>query len=182
MKEVTGNSVTGISLFSPVASRESPLTFLRGCFALCRRRVHEILQFLAGLEKRNLFGRHFDLLARLRIPSDAPAPLPCPKTSEASNLDFVALLQRVDDALENGLDNRLRLFAGKLGDAKHFLDQVGFCQCRLLCHRFEPRTSVTPVVPNSVRQGDLQGHLPARMSLFLSLKGPAGKWIYPIKR
>ena len=36
------------------------------------RGVDEVFQFLAGLEKGNLLGRHFDLLASFRITPDRP--------------------------------------------------------------------------------------------------------------
>src|SRR5437879_5863795 len=110
------------------ASVESQTEFVfrlrrRGFALRCTcRRIHKILQFLAGLEKRNLLRRHIHLLPSLRIPPDAAAALPGAKAAEPANFDFVALLQRVNDALENRFHDRFRFFARKLRHPEHFLD------------------------------------------------------------
>src|ERR1017187_637254 len=99
------------------------------------RRIHEILQFLAGLEEGNFLWRHFHLGPGLGIPPHPPAPLAGAKAAEAANFDLVARLQGLDDALENGLDDGLRLLPGELGYAQNLFNEVGFRQCRLLGHR-----------------------------------------------
>ncbi len=80
----------------------------RGC-GLRLRVVHEVLQLFAGLEEGNLLRRHFHLRAGLRIAPDAPAALPRAEASESADLDLVALLQSLNDALEDGFDNRSRI-------------------------------------------------------------------------
>src|SRR5208337_4031055 len=140
------------------------------CLARCRLRgVDEVLQFLAWLEERNLLRRHFHLLAGLRVAAYAASPLPCPEASESPDLDLVALLQRVDDAFKNRLDDGLRLLAWKFRHPQHFLDQVGLRQRRLLCHR-PCLVNPIPFGPhNSLVRGELEG-LRLWLSLFLSLK------------
>src|SRR5712664_1799503 len=96
--------------------------------------VDEILQLLAGLEERNLFGGHFHLLPRFRVAAHAPAALPRPKAPKSANLDFLALLQRTNNALENGFDNGFRLLARQLGNPQNLFNEVGFRQCGLLGH------------------------------------------------
>src|SRR5579884_1054470 len=98
------------------------------------RAVDEILELLAGLEERNFLRRHFHFGASLWIAAHPPAPLPRAEAPKSANLDLVALLQSVNDALEDGFDDGLRFLARKLGHAQHFLDQVGLRQCRLLAH------------------------------------------------
>src|SRR5258708_29639722 len=57
-------------------------------------RVHQVLQFLAGLEIRDAFSRHFDARPRFWIASHARLPLSGSKTAEAANLDLVPGTQR----------------------------------------------------------------------------------------
>ena len=56
--------------------------------------------------------------------------LPKPRISILS-----PLLERFDDAVENGFDDGLRVGAFELGDALHLLDEVGLRQRELLGHR-----------------------------------------------
>src|ERR1700736_2255574 len=103
------------------------------------RVVHKILQFLTRLEEGNLLGRHIHFGPRLGITADAPAPLPGAKASKSADLDLVALLQGLNDALENGLHNRLGLLPRKFRNTQHLFDQVGLRQRRMLGH--SPYTS-----------------------------------------
>src|SRR5262249_42375876 len=99
------------------------------------RVVHKILQLLARLEKRNLLCRYFHLLSGFWIPPDSPPPLPRPKTAKPAYLDFLALLQSSDDALENRFHHRFRFRALQFGDSLDVADEVSLCQCRLFGHR-----------------------------------------------
>src|SRR6202030_1648469 len=103
------------------------------------RVVHKILQLFTGLEEGNLLGRHIHFGARLGVTPDAPAPLPGAKASKSADLDFVALLQGLNNALENRLHNRFGLLAREFRDAQYFFDQVCLRQCRMLGHN--PYTS-----------------------------------------
>src|ERR1700739_355843 len=102
------------------------------------RRIHKILEFFARLKERNFLRRHVHFLPGLRIAPDAATALPGAEAAEPANLDFVALLQRVNDALENRFHDRFRLLPWKLGHPEHFLDQIGLRERRLLCHRSMP--------------------------------------------
>jgi len=61
--------------------------------SLGRGVIHKILQFLAGLEERNLLRWYFDLFAGLRIAPNAPASVPGAETAKAADLDLFAFLQ-----------------------------------------------------------------------------------------
>src|SRR6185437_2033800 len=89
------------------------------------RAVDEILEFLAGLEEGNLLWRDFDLFAGLGIAAGAATAFARAEAAEAANLDLVAFLERFDDAVENGLDDRLGLLAREFGDAQNLFDEVG---------------------------------------------------------
>src|SRR5260370_38421753 len=69
-------------------------------FALRRgsRRIHKILQFLAGLEERNLLLRHIHLFPGLWMPPDAAAALPGAKAAKPAISACFALLPRATDA------------------------------------------------------------------------------------
>src|SRR5579864_1833766 len=97
----------------PALSRRSNLGKLAGSRRRNRRSsavsvIDEILQFLAGLEKRYFLRRYLYLFARLWVAPHAAAPLPCAEAAKSPNLDFLALLQGPDDALENGFHDCFR--------------------------------------------------------------------------
>src|SRR5689334_11086825 len=98
--------------------------------------IHKILQFLAGLEIRNLLRLHFHFFSGLWIAPYASPALAGAKAAKASNFDFFALLQSGDDVVKYGFDNRFRFLARKLRHVQNFLDQIGLreCGCRLLGH------------------------------------------------
>src|SRR5208283_4036035 len=97
--------------------------------------IHEILQFLAGLEKGNFLWRDVYLGAGLGIAPHAAATVARTKAAKAANLDLVALLQGLNNVIENGLHDGLGVRAFELGNALDFRNQVGLRQSRLLGHR-----------------------------------------------
>src|ERR1700675_1057949 len=109
----------------------------RGCSrrGFCFRAVHKILELFAGLEEGNLLWRDFDFFTRFRIAANTAAALARAEAAEAANLDLVAVLQGLDDAVENGFDDGLGLLAGELGNAQDLFDEVGLRQRQLLGHR-----------------------------------------------
>src|SRR4051794_14236949 len=69
--------------------------------------VDQLLELLARLEVRHLLRRNVHLVAGLGI---APLPRftpPEPETAEPPQLDLLAAMQRVDDALEDRVDDDL---------------------------------------------------------------------------
>src|SRR3972149_6471972 len=100
--------------------------FLIGAARLGRRAgVEQLLQFLAGLEEGDALRGDLDLGAGLGVASQAPAALAGAEAAEAADFDLVVALQGLDDAVEDGLDHRLRVFAGGGDSAGDFLDQLG---------------------------------------------------------
>src|SRR4051794_11707582 len=76
--------------------------------------VDEIFEFLAGLEIRNSFGRHFHLFTRLGIAPDPRVALPDSKAAEAADFQLVADSQRLDDTLEQGVHDDFRILPRQL--------------------------------------------------------------------
>src|SRR6202011_2790166 len=119
----------------------------------------------ARLEKRNLFRRHFDFFPGFGIAPHSAAPLASAKAAKAPNLNFFALLQRPDDAVKNGLDDRFGFLAREFSYAQDLFYEVGFRQCgllghrpvaSLLCLRMDRRTaasrSPSPLIPNGLEE------------------------------
>src|SRR5688572_2184175 len=98
----------------------------RGVRRLGRLRlaVDEILQLLARLEVRHLLRRHIDLVAGLRVAALPRLALPQAETAEPSQLDLLAAVQRVDDALEDGIDDDLGVLLREVRDARDLLDEL----------------------------------------------------------
>src|SRR5690242_11412138 len=86
--------------------------------------IHHILKFFAGFEVGNLLGWDVDTGSGLRISSYAGLPLARAEAAEAADLDFVAAAQGLHDAVEDGLDDDLRLFAGHFDYARDLLNQI----------------------------------------------------------
>src|SRR5580704_13814496 len=87
-------------------------------------RIHQILQFLARLEERNLLGGDFHAIAGLGIAADARLALAGAETAEAADLDLVAHPERAHDAVENGFYDHFTVLAGQLRQLGHFIDQI----------------------------------------------------------
>src|SRR5205085_11457675 len=77
----------------------------------CAGGVHQVFQFLAGLEKGDFLRWDLDLVACLGIAADARLTLARAEAAEAANLDFVAAMQRAHNAAEDSFDNHLAVFA-----------------------------------------------------------------------
>src|SRR5579862_1713171 len=77
--------------------------------------VDQFFELFAGLEVRHLLRRHVHLVARLRVPALAGFPLAQPKAAEAPQLDLLTAMQRINDALEDRLDDDLGVFLGEVG-------------------------------------------------------------------
>src|SRR5262245_37724413 len=78
-------------------------------------------EFLARTEARHLARLDLDLLARLRVATDASLSLGDRKRAEADQSDPIALLQRLGDAVDQGVE---RLAGGGLADFRVFGDLV----------------------------------------------------------
>src|ERR1700689_3742748 len=100
----------------------------RGNYGSRRRRhiVHQILQFLARLEERNLLRWHFHPLPGLRVEPDPRLALPRPETAKAANLDLVAGAQRAHHAVKNRLHDHFTVFPRKFRQTRDFVNQIGF--------------------------------------------------------
>ncbi len=89
--------------------------------------VHQVFQFLAGLEEWNFLSGDFHPVTCLRIAADTGLALPRAKAAKATNLDLVAYPKRAHDAVEDGLDDDFTILARQLRQAGDFIDQISFC-------------------------------------------------------
>src|SRR5690348_3025640 len=105
--------------------------------------IDEILEFLARLEERNPLRRHLHFSARLGIAARAAPSLARAEAAKSADFNLVVFLQGVNDAFEDGLDDRLRFFARQLRYADHFFDQI----------RLRHRASVVIGLTRSARHG-----------------------------
>ena len=92
--------------------------------------VHQVFQFLAGLEEWNFLSGNFHPVARLWIAAHTGLALAGAKAAKATNLDLVAYPKRAHDAVEDGLDDDFTILARQLGQAGDFIDQISFCHTR----------------------------------------------------
>ena len=88
-------------------------------------RIHQIAQFLARLEVRNLLCRNFNLGAGFWIAPNPRIALTDAETAKAANLDFVTGFQRADHGIEDGLDDGLGDAQRQIAQLGHFLNKDG---------------------------------------------------------
>src|SRR4029077_16724146 len=84
------------------------------------RGIYEVLQFLAGLEEGDSLRWHLHLLTGLGVAPRSPSPLAGGETAEAADFNLVVRMERLNDALEDGLDDHLRFLTRQLGHPRHF--------------------------------------------------------------
>src|SRR5688572_4732125 len=106
-------SVHRMSVASLSSESDAAMVFL--CVPLL---VEQFLELFSCFEKWNLFGGHSDRRTCFRVPSLFHAPRSEPEASESTDLGFVAVLQRVSDAIEDGIHDDLRL---PLRERRHLL-------------------------------------------------------------
>src|SRR5262249_34531632 len=108
--------------------------------------VDDVLEFLAGLEVRDLLGRHFHASASLGVAAHAGFPLPRAETAKAADLDLVAGAQGTHDAVKNRFDDDFAVFARQLRQARDFFDEVGFGHSSIFHLKWGPASRI--VSPN----------------------------------
>src|SRR5579864_128129 len=113
-----------------IAALLAPLSTRRSALA-----VQQLAQLLARLEVGDAFRRHLHLVAGLRVAPGARAAVADAEAAEASELDLLAILERVDDAVEHRVDDDLGVLLGQLRRPSHFLDQLGLGHAVLQRHR-----------------------------------------------
>src|ERR1019366_4109154 len=87
--------------------------YRRRCGGSFHRRatVHQIFQFLAGLEERDLLGRNFHPVARFRVPAHARLALARAEAPKPAYFDLVAHSQRTHHAVKDRIYNHFAVFA-----------------------------------------------------------------------
>src|SRR6266850_8472113 len=97
--------------------------------------VDEFSESLSYLEERHALLRDVHARPGLGIAALPGIAVTDPEASEASQLDLVSLRQGVGNVVEDGVDDRFRLFLGQARDLGNFVDEVGFGH-RLLPSQF----------------------------------------------
>jgi hypothetical protein len=88
--------------------------------------VHQVLQFFAGLEERNLFRGNFHPLSGLGIAPDARFALARTEAAKAANLDLVTRAQRSHYAVKDRFYDHFTIFARKFCQTRDFVNQISF--------------------------------------------------------
>src|SRR5262245_59252690 len=89
-----------------------------------RLAVDELFELLARLEVRDLLRRDVDLVARLRVAALPRLTLAQPEAAEAAQLDLLTPMQRIDDALEDRVDDDLGVLLRQVGDTGDLLHEL----------------------------------------------------------
>src|SRR4030095_11594908 len=76
----------------------------RRCVGLGVVVVYQFFEFFAGLEIRHSFSGNADRISRLGIATAPCTTFTHAKTSKATQLDLLALIQSLNDAFEDNLD------------------------------------------------------------------------------
>ncbi len=76
--------------------------------------IHALAQILAGLEMRDVFAGKRNRFAGLRVAADARWPEMQRETPETSDLDPLALGQRVAHQVQQVLDSQFHVLRGKM--------------------------------------------------------------------
>src|SRR5215470_16035712 len=103
-------------------SRRGPLT--TRVRAACARLLHVVLQRAAGLEARDATGGDLDDLAGARVATVALGPAAHEEGPEAADGHLPAPLQRVEHAVEQGVEGALGGDLRAAGGLGHGRDQV----------------------------------------------------------
>src|ERR1019366_10121525 len=74
----------------------------------CWFTIHQILDFLAGLEEKNFLGRDFHPLPGLGIAAHPRLTLPDSKTAKTPDFNRISDAQRTYYAVKDSLDNSFR--------------------------------------------------------------------------
>jgi hypothetical protein len=88
--------------------------------------VDKLLQLFSRFEIGDAFGRDVDRFTSLGVSPPARAALTYAKAAEATQLDFLAVVQTVDDAFEYNLDESLGVFLRQLRGISYIVDEIGF--------------------------------------------------------
>ena len=86
--------------------------------------IHQILQFFAGLERSNPFGRNFHACARFRITPHTRLPLARAEASKTPDFDLIPTAKSANHTGQNSLDDHLRVFLRHFHSARDFFDQL----------------------------------------------------------
>src|ERR1700758_431107 len=93
--------------------------------------IYQVLQLLAGLEERNLFGGNFHPVPGLGIASHARLALARAEGSKTADLDLVTHPQRAHDAVKDRLYNHFAVFPCEFRQTRDLINQIRFCHTPL---------------------------------------------------
>src|ERR1019366_7947758 len=85
---------------------------------------HQIFQFLAGLEERDLLCRNFHAVAGFRVAAHARLALARAEAAQTAAFNFAPPPQRAHHAVKDRIHNHFAVFAGEFRQPGNFFDQV----------------------------------------------------------
>src|SRR5438445_3629878 len=110
--------------------------------------IYQVLQLLAGLEERNLFGGNFHPVPGLGIASHARLALARAEASKTADLDLVTHPQRAHDAVKDRLYNHFAVFPCEFRQTRDLINQIRFCHTPLGSvvnfHQWSPGPATCP--------------------------------------
>ena len=122
-----GDSTTFEWRTAPRAARREPASAMRRSAAgrpLRPRWLISSFSSLPGLKYGTFFGGTSTLSPVFGLRPLRGSRLPQAEAAEPAQLDLLAPVQRVDDALEHRVDDDLGVLLGQVGDPRDFLDEL----------------------------------------------------------
>jgi hypothetical protein len=88
--------------------------------------IDQLLEVLTGFEVRYALGRNADRLASFGIAAAPRASATHSETAKAAEFNLLALIQTLDDAIENDFHQSLSVLLGQLSSICYVIDKIGF--------------------------------------------------------
>lgn len=77
-------------------------------------RIDQLFQVLSGLKVGNLLGGDKNFFSRFRVAALSRCPFSKTETPETPELNFSAILERLDDTVQDGLYDRLGILLAEI--------------------------------------------------------------------
>ena len=88
--------------------------------------VDQFLQLFSGFEVGHALGGNVDRLTGLRISAAPGTAFTNAKTTKAAQLNFLTVIETVDNTLKNDLNESFSIFLGQFGGIGYVVDQIRF--------------------------------------------------------
>jgi hypothetical protein len=88
--------------------------------------IDQLLEVLTGLEVWHALGRNADRLASFGIAATPRTSATYSETAKTAKFNLLALVQTLNDAIENDFHQSLSVLLGKLSSICYVIDKIGF--------------------------------------------------------